>query len=66
MNTIWTVRLAAVVLVLSPLGAWAQEEAADKAAAQARTAERARINEARAVLQTETQARSGPVTSSFQ
>ena len=57
MNTIWTVRLAAVVLVLSPLGAWAQEEATDKAAAQARTAERARINEARSVLQTETQAR---------
>ena len=57
MNTIWTVRLAAVVLVLSPLGAWAQEETTDKAVAQARTAERARINEARAVLQTETQAR---------
>ena len=57
MNTIWTVRLAAVVLVLSPLGAWAQEETTDKAAAQARTAERARINADRAVLQTQTQAK---------
>ena len=36
MNTIWIARLAAVALVLSPLGAWAQENAADKAAATAR------------------------------
>ena len=57
MNTIWTARLAALLLVLSPLGAAAQESAAETVAARARAVERARINEARAALQTETQAR---------
>ena len=57
MNTIWTARLAALLLVLSPLGAAAQESAAETVAARARAVERARINVARAALQTETQAR---------
>ncbi len=59
MTPIWTARLAALALLLAvlPLGASAQEGAAQAAAAPARAAERARISQARAALQTEVQAK---------